>query len=289
VEGSLELKRAIEVVYHSIVALVVCSIAGTLFAADLRIVPGGFGSGKAYVRCYFDGVPKSCFVDTGSAMTLLDLSPPFASRPPSGTFRYKSASGRVRRADVIQIGTVRLDGKVLQGVNLGRHSDRAGETTLGMDLLGRSAFAMEFRTAPKIHIAPSVPRGAPRPLSVLKGGLLAIPVFFSGEETQAVWDTGASVTAVDKTFLQAHPENFRRLRTRVEGTDGTGEAVDLELFRAREIRVGSRVFKNLHVVAVDLSPLKDTVGSSVRAVLGFNVIRKANWSFDPAGQNWWMR
>jgi hypothetical protein len=40
------------------------------------------------------------------------------------------------------------------------------------------------------------------------------------------------------------------------------------------------------VVVLDLGPLRETVGNAVQAVLGFNVIRKADWYFDRAARRW---
>ena len=220
------------------------------------MTPGPFGSGKAYVRCQFDGVERSCFVDTGSVMSLLAPSNAFLKRPTSGSFKFKSASGVVHEAEVLEIEAVRLDGINMGSVRLGRLARVGSENVLGMDILGRSAFRMVFRTAPKLELRAHPKGGVLRPLEVSTQGLMAIPVSFGGNEALGVWDTGASVTAVDTEFVRRNPGVFKRQRTGVEGVDGTGEVVELELYRANELMIGNRRFKNLYAVALDLGALR---------------------------------
>jgi hypothetical protein len=175
-------------------------------------------------------------------------------------------------------------------VRIGRITSGGAESTLGLDLLGRMPFSLNFGANPKLRLEPERRTGRElRELRVLKSGLLAVPVSMGGYGTFAVWDTGASVTAVDVRFVRAHPENFQRLPESVEGVDGTGEKLKLELYRARELSVGGRRFQGVHVVVLDLSPLRDSVAATVQAVLGFNVIRKADWYFDVRGRRWSVR
>jgi len=259
-------------------------------SADLRIEPGAFGSGKAYVRCSFDGVEQMCFLDTGSAMSLVGPSKPFLRKPSSGKFRYKSASGKLHEAEVMRVGTIILDGKVIHDVRIGRLARPDSENTLGMDLLGRFPFSLDFRTEPKLRLEPKrrVDREL-RDLRVLKSGLMAMPILLGGVGTFAVWDTGASVTAVDINFVRAYPKNFQKLTQKIEGVDGTGETLKLELYRARELQIGTKRFTNPTVVVLDLSPLRDSVGTAVQAVIGSNLIRRAEWYFDRNGRKWSVR
>src|SRR4051812_44383425 len=87
--------------------LVLAALECCACAAVLHVTPGPFRSGRAYVDCDFDGRTESCFLDTGSAMTLLTHD--FAQYPALGSFHFKSASGRAAHAEVIRVHTIQID------------------------------------------------------------------------------------------------------------------------------------------------------------------------------------
>jgi len=256
-------------------------------AADLRIAPRPFRPGKAFLSCTFDGVKESCFLDTGSAMTLLTNSDRFSSYPNLGAFHFNSASRFVEQAETIQIRLATIDHAQFSNVKIGRlPSDKEIDNTLGMDLVARQPFSVNFRQSPALHLNPKAPRHILPTLGVNRYNLLTLPVAFRGSETEALWDTGSSVTAVDLSFVQAHSEDFQPSHDFMKGTDGAGHELVLKSFRARKITIGSRSFRNVKVVAVDLSLLRENLNPDVHAVIGFNIIHKADWFFDPAKKVW---
>lgn len=259
-------------------------------AAEIRIVPGAFNSGKAMVPCVFDGVKMRCMLDTGSAMTVVRDGQPFQSYEAAGSFEFKSAAGIARKTETILVREIRLAGLSFTNIGIGRLDGQAdAENMLGIDLVGRQPFAMMFKQSPSLRFDAKPPSSWRSDLRVSKHGLLAVPLAFGDAQTLALWDTGASLTAVDPVLVEKHPANFKALRTPMQGVDGGGHALVLPVYRARKIFVGGRAFRNLHVVAVDLSILRTNVHAGIEAVAGFNLIRKADWHFDRAQKLWTVR
>ena len=257
--------------------------------AALHLAPGPFRSGKAYVDCRFDGRIEGCFLDTGSAMTL--LTPEFSQYPSLGSFRFKSASGRVANAEVVRVHSIQIDRERWNDVRIGRLPKRAEsvESSVGMDLLGRAPFALDFRDRAELRFHPSKPRNTYHTLLMAEHNLLVIPLQCGPTVTQALFDTGATVTAADTAFIRAHPETFHSLGRQMSGVDGTGQKMFVQLFRANALKIGERTFRNVMVVATDLSMLREGQARDVQLVLGFNVIRRTDWYFDPAAHTWGVR
>ena len=97
---------------------------------------------------------------------------------------------------------------------------------------------------------------------------------------------GSSVTAIDQAFVKAHAEDFKPTNDFMQGTDGAGHTLLVKVFRAKKITIGPRTFRNARVVAVDLSLLRKNISPEIHAVIGFNLIRKADWFFDPENKAW---
>jgi hypothetical protein len=267
--------------FFALVLLVGVSTRG----AALQIVPGAFSSGKAYFACTFDGAKERCLLDTGSAMTLVTDTKFFASYTNLGAFRFKSAAGIAQQTETIQIGSIQIDDVTFSNVKIGRAKFRGAEKTLGIDFLGRQPFAVSFQPQNVLVLNASRPKLPQTTLAVSPQGLLSIPIGVSGVQIHALWDTGVALTTVDKGFMEEHPENFRPTKNYVNGVDGAGKSMLLQVFRARKITIADRNFENVHVVAVDLSLLREA-NKDIQAVVGFNLIRKANWFFDAKNRLW---
>lgn len=257
-------------------------------AAELKIVPGPYRSGKALLPATFDGVKARCMLDTGSALTVVESAGSFERYQAEGSIDFKSASGRQQATDTIRVGEIRFAGGVFTNVSVSRLHN-AAENMLGIDLIARQPFSMTFIQVPSLHLNPPAPRSLQTDLAVSKHGLMAVPLKLAGVQVSALWDTGASITVVDPRFIQAHPADFHRLSTPMLGTDGAGDALEVAVYRARRMAIGGRTFRNMHVVAVDLSMLREHFSQDIQAVLGFNVIRKADWYFHRANRQWSIR
>lgn len=255
-------------------------------AATLQVVPGAYSSGKPYVRCTIDGIETRCFLDTGSAMTLVANSKRFANYTNAGDTSFKSASGIAQHTETIRVGSVQIDEVTFQDLTIGRVNFRGAENTLGIDLVGRQSFALKFGGKDAMIL------NAPRPalpwttLGVSAQGLLTIPVGVGNNVVRALWDTGVAVTSVDQSFVLTNPQDFIPMKNYVRGVDGAGKAMLLQMYRAKKLAIGDEIFADVRVIAVDLSLLRESVSKDVQAIVGFNVIRKADWFFDRKSRLW---
>jgi hypothetical protein len=259
---------------------------GSLRAAPLQIVSEAYGSGSAYVTCVIDGRKERLFLDTGSAMTILTNSSRIAGYTNLGIFHFKSAANVAQEVETIQIGSIELDGVVFPRVKVGRASFSRAENALGIDLLRGQPFAVRFTPKPSLDLNPSAPRQTFNNLEISSQGLLAIPVSLGPSDVLALWDTGVSITSIDKEFIAAHPENFKATNKGGTGFDGAGKPLLLQVYRARKIVVAGHAFEDVRVVAADLSLLRENWSKDIQAVVGFNLIRKGNWHFDASNRRW---
>ncbi len=270
-------------------------LAGPAFArsagaAEVRLIPGAFRSGKLLSEVEFDGQAITCLVDTGSAISILSEAGPWNEYPSIGKIRFTSASGGIREADKIRIAEVRTGRTVWRNVELGRLNRTPGvQNTLGIDVLARAPFSLHFQQRVALELEAAMPAEVSQRLEVSSHGVFTVAAVFGQEPVRALFDTGSSLSAIDTEFAARHPGDFPESRHVLAGTDGVGEAVTVRMHRARRVRVGSRQIRNLPVVATSLKTLREGVHPDVQAVIGLNLMRKADWFFDLPNRRWGMK
>jgi hypothetical protein len=271
-------------ILRAVLVLLMCGAMAR--AASLQVSSGAYSSGKAYVSCAIDGVKERCFLDTGSAMTLVANSKRFSAYTNIGNFRFESASGIPQQTETIQIGSIQIDDVQIWDRKVGRIHFRGAENSLGIDIIGRQPFSVNFNPQALLKLNTQRPKLPLTTLQVSPHGLLSIPVELDSVEAHAMWDTGAALTTVDQNFILAHPENFKATKNYMNGIDGAGKSFLVQVFRARKLKIADHTFKDVRVVAADLGILREGVHKDIQAVIGFNTIRKANWFFDPKNRLW---
>src|SRR4051812_31531624 len=128
-------------------------------AATLEITPGPFRSGKAFVPAIFDGNKETCFVDTGSAMTLLTNFDAYSKQPGLENFQFKSASNIAKEVQTLQVRTAILDHVQFSNLRVGRVPPSEGiDSSVGMDIIGRQPFSANFLQSPSLSLNPRPPR-----------------------------------------------------------------------------------------------------------------------------------
>jgi hypothetical protein len=261
-----------------------CSLSAR--CASLQISAGAYSSGKPYISCVIDGAKERCLLDTGSAMTLVAKSKRFSAYTNLGNFRFSSAAGVPQETETIQIGSIRIDDVDFSRVKVGRTDFSGAESTLGIDIVGRQPFAVNFHPRAVLKFNASRPQLPQTTLQVSQQGLISIPITVGDIEAHALWDTGVGLTTVDENFIEAHPENFKPTKNYMNGVDGAGKSILVQVFRAKKLTIADHTFKDVRVVGLDLTMLREGVHKDIQAVLGFNLIRKANWFFDRKNRLW---
>lgn len=112
-----------------------------------------------------------------------------------------------------------------------------------------------------------------------------VPVYCSGDEAPAVWDTGASLTCVDLGFIESHSMAFEKVGHSI-GTDVSGTSMETGMYTMKDFVCGGYHFPAHMVVGIDLAPVNARIEHQMMMILGYSTLSKANWIFDFPGRKW---
>ncbi len=112
-----------------------------------------------------------------------------------------------------------------------------------------------------------------------------IPIKFNDISANTVWDTGASITVVDSNFVDKYPQLFTPDGFD-DGTDSSGETFQTPMYQMHACQITERTFSAIRVAAVDLGPINATIEIPMDMILGYNILRQANWLFDFPNKQW---
>jgi predicted aspartyl protease len=112
-----------------------------------------------------------------------------------------------------------------------------------------------------------------------------VDVSFDEITVRAVWDTGASITVVDHSFIENNNQLFQKIGVS-RGTDATGASQDTSSYVMSSSRIGSHTFPPCEVVSVDLSHINSSTKIPMTMILGFTTIQYANWLFNFPTKLW---
>ncbi len=95
----------------------------------------------------------------------------------------------------------------------------------------------------------------------------------------AVWDTGASITVADMSFINTYPTLFQEVG-KSQGTDAIGANMETPLFIMASPMIGRHEFSPHTVAGVDLSHVNAHAELPMDLILGYTTLRQAHWVFD---------
>ncbi len=243
------------------------------------------GSGVLSVPCLLGRSSARCQLDSGAAMSLIEDNEASEAYPAVGRAQFSGASGAAMAAELVRVSDVRVGSIDLGAMEMVRVAMGFGVRQDEPALIGISAFkrlgSLSFNFA-----AGQLRAGEPSPGPAYKlyrsaQGHLILPVAIDGERGLGLWDTGASLTVIDPRFIADHPEGFELLgRTVIR--DIANKPMEAGLYRARSIKLGLYDFQDVVVAGVDSSAFFPEVRSKglVPAILGYNLITRANWTMD---------
>ncbi|MBD8868443.1 retropepsin-like aspartic protease [Nocardioides donggukensis] len=255
---------------------------------DLRLVPDpdDVDGTRVLVPAWADGLEVELLLDTGAASTTLPHLDELASLPTRQEAGGYGASGqRIDRALVVvdrfragPFERERLEVALLP-------ADSPAPPVLGMDLLGSRC--CEFRISEqRLVVDPEHPAADPLPLRRQVGGQPLVEVRVGATTTSAVWDTGASLTVVDKSWARAHPHAVTAVSEASEGRDATGASVASATSLLADCRIGDTTFPESRCAVVDLGPLNARLAEPIEVILGLSVIGQATWWMDFPENRW---
>lgn len=246
---------------------------------SIEVDPRNPGEALPYVDVIVGGRPIRALLDTGSARTT--VTPPagcvIETRPAEGTgvFGGQAVDRRVWRT------TVELGDRRVGPIELDTRPRNEGRDLLGQDVL--SQFRCEYRLAEAVlRLDGPVPQAA-EPVFLDRGDHVYLAARWDGATAGAVLDTGASLSVVDSAFVHNYPHLFTA-QGESEGTDASGSTMGTPMVKmAGPLILGHR-FASTTAAVVDLSRVNASLARPMDVILGWPVLRQANWFIDHASK-----
>lgn len=238
-----------------------------------------------YLDIVVGGNLTRALLDSGSARTT--VVPPVDATirhggPSDGTGVF-GVHGNESESRQVWTTTVQLGGRTIPDVDLDLRTGGEGKDLLGQDVLTR--FSCEYRFGDQELRLDGPPLGADaHRIHLGEGGHVYLDLAWppDGPAASAVFDTGASVTVVDTAFAQAHPELFIPTGAS-RGTDSSGATFETPMVRMAGPRLLGRDFAATRAALVDLEPVNRTIQRRMDLIIGWPILRQANWMIDHAG------
>lgn len=233
-----------------------------------------------------DGRPTQFVVDTGAAFTQLAAG---AGTAAAGSWGDRTVGGVLGTTSVataaigeIRVGPLRVSGLT---VGLAPADHPHPRDLLGMDVLARACWIFDFTHGSLGVAIDDVPVDAAwLPLRRWSATQPSVEVDFGGARAWAVWDSGASTTVLHDAFVRSNPDLFAATGS-ATGTDSAGHQELTPLVTVAPCRIAGIGFPPTTAAVVDLGALKAAADRPVDLVLGYPVIRHADWTFDfPRGR-----
>lgn len=177
---------------------------------------------------------------------------------------------------------MQLGDRTLDNVDVDPRSDTEGRDLLGQDVLTK--FCCEYRFGDQELRPGCPPVGAEgHRIQLGEAGHVYLELEWSpdGPAASAVFDTGASVTVVDTAFARTHPELLTSPGAS-RGTDSSGATFETPMVRMAGPRLLGRDFAATWAALVDLEPVNRTIQRRMDLIIGWPILRRANWTIDHA-------
>jgi predicted aspartyl protease len=231
------------------------------------------------------GRPYRLLLDTGAARTQLRADDYTSALRPVGADESSASFGGTVTEPVVTVTDLTLGSLRLASLDVTR-GERGGAQVLGMDVLGR--YRCHFRLEAGV-LALDARSGTEPGHQFVRGprGHAYLDVHWPGVTARACWDTGAGATVVDHAFWLSHPELFEQVGTST-GTDANGDRAETPLLLMAGPVIGHRAFERHKAVAVDLARVNATLEHPMDLILGYPLIRQADWLFDFPARRWAM-
>ena len=255
---------------------------------NLSIVRSSYGGGRLYAPMLIGQFQGKMRVDTGASSSRVSPAPWNKDAPIIGSSRSLGVSGKFARCDDVRLPKITM--KSAAGPDVGRVNYLvtrcAGEQEddlLGLDFFRGGYFVVDSkRHQIQFLSGPSAktPQYFLKPLGAEKK-LMAIDIKIGDLNREGLIDSGAQISAVDRRFVDAHPELFVFVKSGARASDASGKPLMTKIYKVKLLDLGDgRIIRGLYVLVYDFALLREEIGEQAHFILGFNLIDKFNWRFD---------
>jgi len=232
------------------------------------------------IEAYVDGHKTIFLFDTGAASSSMAANGYTMSYPSLGKEDSKGASGKATPCDIIQPQQVRLGRLVFDKPRI----KRCNSNILGLDVFGKTAFEVDLQNL-RLVLGVSASISLTEPIRRLTPGHVTIPLKIENKLINALFDTGADTSVIDSQFIENNKSHFELVRSE-EGTDAHGHKIQSQVYRCRNLQVGTLRLQNVEMAAFDFREHLRSKMEGSPLILGNNVISKAKWYFDLNAGKW---
>jgi len=254
--------------------------------AALTVQDTAGGGGRIYVSMRFGAVMGPMRLDTGASTSRLTLAPWNRDWPVTARSASLGASGAAASCEDVEAKNVALVATQGNAVARGRYEVTRCAASDGGDLLGLDFFKGARLTLDIAHRQMTVfgePAKHPKPLRRLgpDQSLAGIDVKLGGAPVVGLFDTGAELCAIDRTFVQKHKKLFTAVKEKGAARDAGGKDIAAQKVTIRKLDLGDGlVLKDVLALSYDFGALRAALGKDAPLVLGYNALTKVRWSLD---------
>lgn len=222
-------------------------------------------------------------LDTGCSRTSLKYSEQFASLTKVGEEHYRSAMGEAK-SDLVHLDSFSLGNLNKTDLTVNRfHQGGNQKSLLGMDIL--KDFCLEFCFRDQALRTLSTEVQGEQVITFDKGHIPIISVKLDHQVFDAVWDSGAGITLVDKGFYSANKKYFTPAGE-TEGMDSSGSQLMTSVFIMSHLTIDGRLLPPHRVVVVDLSSISKATGREIAFILGYSTLKMGKWLMNFPQAQW---
>jgi hypothetical protein len=228
---------------------------------------------QAFADALVDGVPTRMLLDTGTYRSYVPHRIVAHAVPDDDA----NTSGPV----LVHVGTVQWGSLIAHDLTVNMNPpDWPHPALLGMDVLG--PHSCDFRFSERaLEIDGPSRSDAFLTLQTPSNMTPTVPVHWEGASTNAIWDTGAGITIVHRTWAEAHPDIVTITDEFGTGTNITGATGRNPKGRLASCRIGRATFPE-QACGVTNSPGLE----GIDLIVGLPLISQANWYMDFPERRW---
>jgi len=230
------------------------------------------------------GRPYIFRLDTGAARTQLLADDYLAGLTTLGRDTSAGAFGQPRDRDLIRIADLTIGELAVGKLDVIRVDAPGQQNLLGMDVLRHHC--CQFRFEDSVLVLDGVPPPeAALDLQLDDRGHVYVDLSWGDVEASTCWDSGAGITVVDRAFHIRYPELFSEAGWSA-GTDSTGAQFGATTFTLAGPEIAGTRFPPSKVAVIDLTPINRGLEFPMDLILGYPLLRQANWLFDFPASRW---